>query len=62
MDKNKGVVILSIKEYQRLCEMAVPTYYLKGAKAEELDGLVEDGLTGYRKGKCKTIRSLADLG
>jgi hypothetical protein len=59
--KQGGVVILSLREYQKLCERAVPTYYLKGKEAEELDRLVEKGLRAYRKGKCKTIKSLADL-
>jgi len=57
----KGVVILPLKEYQKLCERAVPTYYLKGKKAEELDRLVKKGLKEYRQGKCKTLKSLADL-
>jgi len=59
--KQGGVVILGLKEYQKLCERAVPTYYLKGREAEELDKLVEEGLRDYQKGKCKTIKSLADL-
>ena len=60
--KNEGgVVILPLKEYQKLCEMAVPTYYLKGKAAKDLDKLVEKGLKEYRAGKCKTIKSLADL-
>jgi hypothetical protein len=59
--RQKGVVILPLKEYQKLCQMAVPTYYLKGKEAEKLDKLVEKGLNDYRKGKCKTIKSLADF-
>jgi hypothetical protein len=59
--KKGGIVILSLREYRKLCERAVPTYYLKGKEAEELDKLVEEGLREYRKGRCKTIKSLADL-
>ncbi|MBU2109501.1 hypothetical protein KKB71_00890 [Patescibacteria group bacterium] len=59
--KQGGVVILPLGEYQKLCERAVPAYYLKGKEAEELDKLVETGLKEYRQGKCKTIKSLADL-
>ena len=59
--KKGGVVILSLREYRKLCERAVPTYYLKGKEAEKLDKLVEEGLREYRKGRCKTIKSLADL-
>jgi hypothetical protein len=61
IQKKGGVVILSLREYKKLCERAVPTYYLKGKEAEELDKLVEEGLREYRKGRCKTIKSLADL-
>lgn len=56
-----GIVILSLKEYQRLSERAVPTYYLKGKAARDLDKLVERGLKEYRAGKTRTIKSLADL-
>lgn len=59
--KKGGIVILPLKEYQRLCEKVVPTYYLKGKEAEKLDKLVEEGLREYQKGRCKTIKSLADL-
>jgi hypothetical protein len=61
IQKKGGIVILSLREYRKLCERAVPTYYLKGKEAEELDKLVEEGLREYRKGRCKTIKSLADL-
>ena len=61
IEKQKGVVILPLKEYQKLCERAVPTYYLKGKEAEKLDKLVGKGLKDYRGGRCKTIKSLADL-
>ena len=59
--KQGGVVILSLEEYQELCARAVPTYYLKGRAAEKLDRLVEEGLKDYRAGRCKTVKSLADL-
>lgn len=59
--KQGGVVILPLKEYQKLCERATPTYYLKGKEAEKLDKLVKMGLKEYRDGKCKTIKSLSDL-
>ena len=56
-----GVVILSLEEYRKLTQEAVPTYYLKGKAAEKLDKLVEDGLKEYRASKTKTLKSLADL-
>ena len=61
IEKQKGVVILSLKEYRKLLEQAVPTYYLKGKEAKKLDKLVKDGLKEYRAGKTKKINSLADL-
>ena len=59
--KEGGVVILPLREYEELRERAVPTYYLEGKEAEELDKLVEEGLDDYKKGRCKTIKSLSDL-
>jgi len=55
------VVILPLREYEKLCKRAVPTYYLKGKKAEELDKLVEEGLKAHRLGKTRKIKSLGDL-
>lgn len=59
--KEGGVVILSIKEYERLQASAVPTFYLRGAKASQLDNLVKKGIKSYRAGKTKVLHSLADL-
>lgn len=59
--KQKGMVILPLQEYKKLCESAIPTYYLKGKEAQKLDCLVRDGMAEYKAGKCKTIKSLADL-
>jgi len=61
IENKGGIVILPLREYQKLWERVVPTYYFKGKEAEKLDKLVEEGLKEYRKGKCKTIKSLADL-
>lgn len=61
IQKQGGVVVLSLREYQKLREQAVPTYYLRGKEAKALDDLVEKGLKDYRGGKSKTIKSLADL-
>lgn len=59
--QEKGIVILPLKEYQKLCERAVPTYYLVGKEAEELDKLVEEGLREHAIGKTRKIKSLKDL-
>lgn len=61
IEKQGGVVILPLREYQELSKRAVSTYYLKGKEAKELDRLVEKGLEDYHKGKCRTIKSLTDL-
>lgn len=61
VNKAGGVVILSLREYQKLCVKAVPTYYLEGKEAEEIDSLAKEGLSAYRRGKYKRIRSLADM-
>ena len=53
--RQKGMVILSLREYKRLCENAVPTYYLEGKEAQKLDMLVRDGMAEYKAGK--TIRA-----
>lgn len=55
-----GVVVLSLKEYRKLSEQAIPTYYLKGAAAKKLDRLVERGLKDYRAGKVISARSLGE--
>lgn len=56
-----GVVILNLKEYEKLRESAVPTYYLAGKEAEALDRLVREGRREYEAGKTKKIKSLSDL-
>ncbi len=61
VERRGGIVVLSLREYQRLLARGVPTYYLKGNAATRLDRLVESGLREHRKGKTRAIRSLADL-
>lgn len=60
IQKEKGIVILPLREYRKLCERAVPTYYLKGKEAKELDKLVEEGLREYREGKTIKASSLKE--
>lgn len=59
--KNNDLVIIPRKEYESMKARMFPVFYLKGKKAEKLDRLVKKGLRDYREGKCKTIKSLADL-
>ena len=61
VERRGGIVVLPLKEYQRLVASVVPTYYLKGKAATKLDRLVENGLQECRKGKTRIIQSLADL-
>ncbi|MDO8582110.1 MAG: hypothetical protein Q7S16_04540 [bacterium] len=56
-----GVVVLSLKEYERLCKHTVPTYYLLGMDAKKSDLLVEEGLRQHRTHKTKKITSFLDL-
>ncbi|MBI2052792.1 MAG: hypothetical protein HYT34_00935 [Candidatus Ryanbacteria bacterium] len=62
IEKQGGIVILSVKEYQRLVKQSIPTRYLFGKEAKKLDTLVSKSLREHRQGKTRTIRSLADLG
>ena len=61
VQKKGGVVILSLEEYRKLLEQAVPTYQLYGKEAEELDALVDEGMAEYKAGKTTKIKSLSDL-
>jgi hypothetical protein len=58
--KHGGFVVLPLKEYIRLCKSAVPSYYLKGKMAEELDKLVAEGLKEYEKGETIEAPSLKE--
>lgn len=57
----KGVVLLDLEEYKKMRMREIPTYYLEGKEAEELDKLVEEELRDHKQGKSKKIESLADL-
>ena len=45
----------------KLCETAVPTYYLKGKEAEKLDRLAEEGMREYEIGETINATSLKKL-
>lgn len=59
--KKGGVVILSLSEYEELLGRIVPNYYLGPKEEKRLDKLQKQALKEYKEGKCKTIKSLADL-
>lgn len=58
--KDKGVVVLPVQEYQQLLAERVPTYYLTGEAATDLDKLVDEGLREYAEGKTITASSISD--
>ncbi len=62
IERQGGVVILPIKEYQKLIKQAAPTYYVHGNEAKKLDSLVASGLQEHYRGKTRAIKSLSDLG
>ncbi len=62
IERQGGVVILSVKEYQKLIKQAAPMYYLHGNEAKKLDSLVAGGLREHDRGRTKVIKSLSDLG
>lgn len=49
---------MPVEEYEKLRENAIPTYYLQGREAEELDKLVERGLRDHKAGKTIRARSI----
>ena len=59
--KNDDLVIIPRKEYESMKAQMLPTFYLKGKEADKLDKLIKEELKEYQEGKCKTIKSLADL-
>lgn len=58
--KKRGIVILDLKEYEKLRERAVPTYYLTGKEAEELDNLVREGVKEYEAGETIKASSMKE--
>jgi len=59
IEKQKGIIVLPLKEYEKLLARAVPAYYLQGKEAKKLDKLVEQGLKEYRSGKTIEADSLS---
>ncbi len=56
----KGVVLLDLEEYKKMRDSEIPTYYLKGKEAKELDELVEQGLKEYKRGETIEAPSLKE--
>lgn len=60
IEKAEGLVILPVEEYEKLRQASVPTYYLSGKEAEELDKLVEQGLKDHKAGKTIRAKSIGE--
>lgn len=60
VQKQGGVVVLPVKEYQRLLAANVPEYFLTGKAATRLDKLVEQGLREHREGKTIVANSMTE--
>lgn len=60
IQKQGGLVILPLREYERLQESAIPTYYLSGKAAKAVDDLVKRGLQEYRAGRTISAPSLKE--
>ncbi len=58
VEKEDGVVVLPLREYRRLVAASLPAYLLRGTAADDLDGLVEEGLREHLEGKTIVADSL----
>jgi len=58
--KDEGIVVLSLREYDRLLATHVPDYYLTGKAATDLDKLVEEGLREHAEGETITASSISE--
>ena len=55
--QNDDLVVIPRKEYERMKTQMIPTFYLKGRSAKNLDKRVGEGLREYNKGKTETLKS-----
>ncbi len=58
--KSRGTVTLPVKTYRQLLDAAIPTYYLTGKAATDLDKLVEEGLRDHAEGKTIFANSISE--
>lgn len=59
IQKEKGFVVLPIKEYQALVQRSVPEYFLTGKAALRLDKRVREGEKEYKAGKTISADSIS---
>jgi hypothetical protein len=57
--KARGFVELSVKTYRQLLDATIPTYYLTGKAATDLE-LVEEGLREHAEGKTIHANSISE--
>ena len=58
--KSRGSITLPVKTYRQLLDAAIPTFYLTGKAATDLDKLVEEGLREHADGKTITANSISE--
>ena len=58
--KARGSVVIPAKRYRELLEAAIPTYYLTGKAASDLDKLVAEGLREHAEGKTIVASSISE--
>lgn len=56
----QGVVIMDLEEYEKTRAHFVPTYYLAGKHAENLDKEVDEAMREYRAGKTMRAGSIRE--
>lgn len=59
--KEEDFVVVPRKEYERMKTSMVPTFYLKGKTAKDLDDRVTKALKEHRGRKTVRINSIVDL-
>jgi hypothetical protein len=59
--KEEDLVVMPRKEYEYMKASMIPTSYLKGKKAHNLDDRVNKALKEHKDGKTIRIKSLVDL-
>jgi hypothetical protein len=61
IESEKGVVLLSLKEYKRIIDAAVPVEYLPKREIARLNKIGKQAMKEYKAGKAIKINSFADL-
>lgn len=54
---SEELVVMPRREYERMKDAVIPTFYLKGGAAKRLDRRVERAVKEYRAGKTESMDS-----